>query len=432
MSLLALHLSVILWTLFGDFIAFPFASGIGLDVWLVVRSWLSGASSLTEHYGSVPMMFWLLGACVVVSLYLGATVALAMLEGIRRDYQLETPLGGFVDRGEAGPMMWLAFGLPWLLAAKRPGSAARGMLIFDPFIIHLTVAAAACATFWALLRFGLPLPADVMERASAFGSIDLIRRMFVTWEPLFWAGGYGIEAALFWLAKKQAQAAQSTGAPYGAATYTSARALIDAPSSDMPASAPMIDPIAPRTSDPTIDPMSDPSAIPDVSGAAPIPASEPLIMPTALGTMGPSPATPPPPGPIPAPEPLITPAIEPPAIDAPPIDPIDAPVDDPAPEMGDELRTVLNSALSALKGRWFDEAERRAKVALSMDPTCARAHVYELMAVLRASSEDELLAHPSPLERHPLFQRALSFARGEDRQRLLAIAAIQRSGDPIV
>lgn len=430
MSLLALHLSVILWTLFGDFIAFPFASGIGLDVWLVVRSWLSGASSLTEHYGSVPMMFWLLGACVVVSLYLGATVALAMLEGIRRDYQLETPLGGFVDRGEAGPMMWLAFGLPWLLAAKRPGSAARGMLIFDPFIIHLTVAAAACVTFWALLRFGLPLPADVMERASAFGSIDLIRRMFVTWEPLFWAGGYGIEAALFWLAKKQAQAAQSMGAPYGAATYTSARALIDAPkvepmppTPDAPrrAQVPIIDPIEPPTTDPMPGPLSAPPSpeMPPAPGPAII-TGPPLAPPSPKPWAMPAPPADEPSDPAPADDPSIQ-------------DPsIHDPADDPAPEMSDELRTVLNSALSALKGRWFDEAERRAKVALSMDPTCARAHVYELMAVLRVSSEDELLAHPSPIERHPLFQRALSFARGEDRQRLLAIAAIQRSGDPIV
>ena len=96
------------------------------------------------------------------------------------------------------------------------------------------------------------------------------------------------------------------------------------------------------------------------------------------------------------------------------------------PVRGAPTEGLVKRAFLFLGDGDFYQVARYLEQALSQDPQNGRAFLGKLMVELGLHTEDELANVPTPLDGHPLFQRALQFGPPEQQARLSALAQAWR------
>jgi len=85
------------------------------------------------------------------------------------------------------------------------------------------------------------------------------------------------------------------------------------------------------------------------------------------------------------------------------------------PVLGIETEALIKRAFIFISDNDFDEAERYFEQALRQDPENSQAYLGKLMAELKVHNTDELSKISKSLKDEKLFQRALSFANGDNK-----------------
>ena len=88
------------------------------------------------------------------------------------------------------------------------------------------------------------------------------------------------------------------------------------------------------------------------------------------------------------------------------------------PVLGVETEALIKRAFIFMADNDFDEAERYFEQALRQDPENSQAYLGKLMAELKVHNTDELIKIAKPLKDEKLFQRALNFAKGDEKTQL--------------
>lgn len=88
------------------------------------------------------------------------------------------------------------------------------------------------------------------------------------------------------------------------------------------------------------------------------------------------------------------------------------------PVLGVETEALIKRANIFLEDEDFDEADRYFEQALNQDPENSNAYIGKLLVAKKVHNIDELLNLPVNLADEKLFQRALKFADGEEKNRL--------------
>ena len=88
------------------------------------------------------------------------------------------------------------------------------------------------------------------------------------------------------------------------------------------------------------------------------------------------------------------------------------------PVLGVETEALIKRANIFLEDEDFEEADRYFEQALNQDPENSKAYIGKLLVAKKVHNIDELLNLPVNLADEKLFQRALKFADGEEKNRL--------------
>ena len=88
------------------------------------------------------------------------------------------------------------------------------------------------------------------------------------------------------------------------------------------------------------------------------------------------------------------------------------------PVLGVETEALIKRAFIFMADNDFDEAGRYFEQALRQDPENSQAYLGKLMAELKVHNTDELIKIAKPLKDEKLFQRALNFAKGDEKTQL--------------
>ncbi|MBQ9563943.1 MAG: TIR domain-containing protein, partial [Synergistaceae bacterium] len=92
-----------------------------------------------------------------------------------------------------------------------------------------------------------------------------------------------------------------------------------------------------------------------------------------------------------------------------------------------EVEPLLKRAFMFLNDGDFDKAGEYCERVLDKDPESARAYLGKLMVGLKFRSTDELMDFKTPIEDEKLFQRAMHFATGQDKDYLEGLAQANRA-----
>ena len=82
------------------------------------------------------------------------------------------------------------------------------------------------------------------------------------------------------------------------------------------------------------------------------------------------------------------------------------------------LENLLERAELDLEAEFWPSAASYADRALALDPSCAQAYVYKLLADLKATGFDRLKDQKRPFGSHPDYLKALEFGDADLRNRL--------------
>ncbi len=81
--------------------------------------------------------------------------------------------------------------------------------------------------------------------------------------------------------------------------------------------------------------------------------------------------------------------------------------------------TLLDKAFIQLRNREYKDADSTFQRVLDIDPRCPKAYIGRLLASLERDSMDSLVYCDRPLSKFVLFERALEFSSGEEKQQYL-------------